>query len=257
MKRIFIIITIAAFCVSWGIRGPEAKFFTDPSIPLEQSDWDGKKKSVVPADEYKYKEEKKEEQPEEVKKEKKKKEKKKKKSSSSQIRDKFQFGLKAGYNVLSKTEVTSGGSSFEPWSKGENYSVDLGMEFIVNILGGHIGLGLGVSSTIDYHNDEYTDTIVYVPVYGIIKGYLFKGHSPFVSLSLGYNIYTEYFTNNDTIIPGDTSGGLHFSVGGGFISKGGLQIEIQYVISRASMDINGTDYDAEHSHLSIGIAKFF
>jgi|GEM_PF-2477505 len=270
MKRFLTIITIAAFCVSWGVQGPEAKFFTDPSVPLEQSDWEGKKKSTAPAEEYQYKKDKEEEQPEEIKKEEKKKKKqrqrKKRKRSSAQQRKKFQFGLKIAYNVIPETETkVDGFTSYEKDLKGgDRYSVDMGMELIVNILGGHLGLGAGAGTILDYHSNIETTTMMYVPVYAIAKGYFLKGTSPFISLSLGYNVYTYFNTTNDDIVINGNEGGLYFAVGGGFITSGGLQIEIQYVMVEGAVTGDHTGYGffdatfkAKHSHLSIGIAKFF
>lgn len=135
------------------------------------------------------------------------------------------------------------------------------MEFLVNVLNGHIGIGAGIGSTIDYWSDNETETIVFVPVYALVKGYLFKGTTPFVSLGLGYNAYTYFETSSSELEVTGSEGGLHFSVGGGFITKNGLQVEIVYVMTEGGVKLDYLGYPTsiktKHSHLTLAIAKFF
>lgn len=79
MKKILVMVTIAALFIVTAEKAPWAKYFTDPSIPLEQSDWEGKKKSKVPEEEYQRNQEPEEEQKEEINREQ---EKKKEKSNT-------------------------------------------------------------------------------------------------------------------------------------------------------------------------------
>ncbi len=280
MKKFLAMVTAAAFLVLAAEEAPWAKFFTDPSIPLEQSDWEGKKKTKVPEEEYQRDEEPSDDRQEQANREEKKQEKrnyrrqkKKQSKASSDMRDKFGLGIKIGYNLIPETkyELNNSGYKYDLFGSGSSdYSIDINMEFIGNLLAGHLGVGLGVGMTLHAGDTEYDDynALLMVPVYAILKGYLFKGSTPFVSVGLGYNVYTLFSSSNESFEETTKNGGgLYASFSAGFIFKGGFQIEITYAMIKgkvsyeyydsSSYNYYENDMDISHSHLTLGISYFF
>jgi len=235
------------------------KYFTDPNTPLDQSYTSSEKDRQ---EDRKYQQDKQQTQNKEKSKKKKN---RKKKYSEAQARKTAQFGLKVGWNFPTLEDQ----DGVEQFNDGDRVCIDMNAELIINPFK-HIGIGIGGGVTLDMYTDSIDNAhiLYFIPVYGIIKLYLFEASSPYLVFNVGYNVSSFY-----EIVPYDSTlgtyetdsstGGMHWGIGGGWLFSNGFQLEVLYSVTEGGVSLSNSitgslgDFTYKHSRVTLSLGIYF